>query len=118
MPGAGGKRLSMENDTGAGPATIEPPSDPASEFWAVPAEAPQDDDGSAMLDIETEFRRRLSGLRRLPKWEKAVAYRRAKECYRQAMAAARENRAAKQRAAQVRQRMRWLQAQPRRSGLG
>jgi hypothetical protein len=103
--GASGKSLSRETDAGAGPATAVPPSpftatdDEATFPTEFPDGSSASDDGGAALEIEKEFRRRLSGLRGRPKRERALAYRKAKEWYRQAIAALKEKERITRRAA-------------------
>ncbi len=108
---------STENDRGTGPATLASPASSANEndkaieyrpfveskLGATETDLPrhgipsagfepvEDDDGSD-IDIDTIFRRKLLGLRLLPRRERAQAYRAAKEWRRAALKALREKR--------------------------
>lgn len=90
------RRLSTENEQGTGPAPSASPASAAinedDSHWNIVPERVEPDDGTAALEIENEFRRRLSGIRQLPKRQKAVAYRAAMEWVRLARAALREKR--------------------------
>ena len=59
---------------------------------------PLDEDEGAVLEINQLFRRRLAGLRCLPRHEKADALRAAREWRRQALRAVKERRAAERHA--------------------
>lgn len=50
------------------------------------------DDSGALLEIENEFRRRLAGLRGIPRRDRSAAFRLAKDWFRQAMVELREKR--------------------------
>jgi hypothetical protein len=109
----------MGNDRGAGPAEPSPPDYPANKIerqfedhsatparrdWAVAAELaqrrdrsdesePVEDGDGAEIEIETDFGRRLAGVRRLPWRERAAARRAAREWRLGALKALREKRA-------------------------
>jgi hypothetical protein len=113
-PGASGRKRSTENDTGAGPATVESPSSPASkteeksidqstplaDFKSAHREImdvagflePIEEGEGAELEIEAEFRRRLAGARKLPRHARAGARREAYEWRKAALRALREKR--------------------------
>jgi hypothetical protein len=75
------------NDRGTGPATSASPAHSAPENGE-----PIDESNAAEFEIEIEFRRRLMGLRVLPKRERAQALRAAKDWRRVALKALREKR--------------------------
>jgi hypothetical protein len=106
---------STENDRGTGPATLVSPAPSAQENdraieyrplveskrgatetdvprRAMPSIEPVDEDDAADVDIDTIFKRKLMGLRLLPRRERAQAYRAAKEWRRAALKALREKR--------------------------
>jgi hypothetical protein len=106
---------STENDRGTGPATLASPApsahenDKAIEYrplveskrsatetdvqrGAMPSIELVDEDDAADVDIDTIFKRKLMGLRLLPRRERAQAYRAAKEWRRAALKALREKR--------------------------
>lgn len=119
MRGSEGNELCMENDRGTGPATPESPANLASEAgrpieFPSPTRArfhyagmtevtrggspwigcePVDDDGPAEAEIETAFRLKLMGARRLPRHERSQARRAAREWRQLALRALREKRA-------------------------
>jgi hypothetical protein len=114
MPnGTADKRPFAENDRGTGPATsvspahsapeIDKPSEylPASPSISPPepelqrpsyVEAEIDEGDAAELEIEAEFRRKLMGLRRMRRRERAQALRAAREWLSFALNALRERR--------------------------
>lgn len=55
-------------------------------FWEVLGEQPEEEDASALIELENELRRRLSGAHCLPRGQRAPAYREAKDWYWQALA--------------------------------
>lgn len=80
----------FENDVGAGPATTEPPSD----------SAVHDDGGcdfneanmGAEIEIEAAYRRKLAGIRMMPRFQRAGARREARDWRRIAFRILREQR--------------------------
>jgi hypothetical protein len=60
------------------------------ELWSITPEGIEPDEGGAALEIQNEFHRRIQGLRRLSRQERAIAYRTAKKWYREALVALRE----------------------------
>jgi hypothetical protein len=107
----------MENDRGTGPATPRSPARPASEKEEpigyrlpvplfrpaeneptrrgspfIPLESIEDDD-SERVEIEATFKYRLIGLRRLPRYQRALALRAAREWRQIALKELRERRA-------------------------
>jgi hypothetical protein len=64
----------------------------------VPDLEPLEEDEGAVLEINQLFRRRLAGLRRLPRHQKADALRAAREWRRQALRAVKDKRAAERHA--------------------
>jgi hypothetical protein len=110
---------STANDRGTGPATSASPASPANEeerLWAIPLEAPELDDGAAAFENRRELQRRMAALRALPRRERAMAYRAAREWYHQVMAALRERRARTRRPASRMKRTR-LQSRDGPPGL-
>jgi|HubBroStandDraft_1064217.scaffolds.fasta_scaffold472554_1 hypothetical protein len=65
---------------------------------ALPELEPLEADDGAVLEINQQFRRRLAGLRRLPRHQRADALRAARDWRRQALRALKERRAAERRA--------------------
>jgi len=113
----GGKGTLAENERGTGPATPVSPATSASEqsrpdkfqavartilnaaaaieltrrdFLSLGSDAPEDDGAT---EIEAEFRRKIAGLRRLPRQQRAAAVRAAREWFLVALSALREKRA-------------------------
>jgi len=64
------------------------------------------DDAGMMMEIETDFRRKLMGLRRRPWNERAAALRAAKEWRKSALKALREKRAGERHARHLLRRLR------------
>jgi hypothetical protein len=64
----------------------------------LPELEPLEEDDGAVLEINQLFRRRLAGLRRLPRHQRAGALRAARDWRRQALGALKERRAAERRA--------------------
>jgi hypothetical protein len=123
----------MGNKRGTGPATSESPDYPAhttkqssdrpSDVLArltlrpsavievtkrhAPALAPEpfEDGVGAELEIDAEYQRRLAGLRRLPRHERAAALRLAREWRQLALRALREKRATARHAARSLRRL-------------
>jgi hypothetical protein len=87
MSAGGSDSASSENDRGAGPATSAPPA-----HSAIESDEPLGESDAAEFEIETEFRRKLAGLRVLPRRERAQARRAAKEWRRLALKTLLENR--------------------------
>ena len=85
LNGTVAKRPLGENDRGTGPATSVSPASSASDN-------PLDEDGGAEFEIDAEFRRRLTGLRRLRRRDQPQALRAAREWRRIALKALREKR--------------------------
>ena len=95
----------MENSHGTGPATPESPATPANEkdqqirlpvegapgSRFIPAE-PTDDAEAAEAEIEALFKCRLMGLRRMPRYQRALALRAARDWRQLALKALREKR--------------------------
>ncbi len=77
MPdGAIGRRHSIENDSGAGPATAEPPSPSANQLRDDAGVDRLAEESEAQdLALKLEFRRKLAGVRWLPRWARAGARR-------------------------------------------
>jgi hypothetical protein len=114
LSGTADKRAFEENDRGTGPATSVSPAHSASEIDKPPkylpaapsvspleSELPRspsveaeafDEGDAAEMDIENEFRRKLMGLRRLRRRERAQALRAAREWRSFALNALREKR--------------------------
>ena len=104
----------MENDHGTGPATPESPATSASErdrqtrfslrdaFGSpfIPLE-PTDGDEAAESEIEALFKCRLMGLRRMPRYQRPLALRAAREWRQLALKALREKRERERRARYV-----------------
>jgi hypothetical protein len=65
--------------------------------WLLPENGESEDDDAAAREIEAIFRRKLMGLRRLPKRERAAALRAAREERQLALHALRQRRAMKRR---------------------
>jgi hypothetical protein len=61
--------------------------------WPALAPEPFEEGVGAELEIAAEFQRRLAGLRRLPRYERAAALRLAREWRQLALKALREKRA-------------------------
>jgi hypothetical protein len=78
---------STANDRGTGPATSASPAHSANE-----SDEPIDEGDAAEFEIEIEFRRRLMGVRQLPRRERSQARRAAREWRRIALKALREKR--------------------------
>jgi hypothetical protein len=64
----------------------------------LPELEPLEEDEGAVLEINQLFRRRLAGLRRLPRHQRADALRAARDWRRQSLRALKERRAAERRA--------------------
>jgi hypothetical protein len=114
LNGTSDKRLFAENERGTGPATPVSPASSASEIdkpsdrrpitsqrlSQIEVELrhksdesdPLDDSDAAEIEIEAEFRRKLMGLRRLRRRERAQALRVAREWRSFALNALRERR--------------------------
>jgi hypothetical protein len=80
-----------ENSRGAGPATSAPLAYMANEKSEIDE---HEEDEAAKLEIDHLFRRRISGLRRLPRRERPHALRAAREWRMLALKALRERKAA------------------------
>jgi hypothetical protein len=86
----------MENSQGSAPATREAPAIPATENYQrpfSPASFDATDHDEADSEIEAAFKWRLIGLRRLPRHQRALALRAAREWRAQALKALKERRA-------------------------
>lgn len=107
--GGNGKRFIPESDQGAGPATTGPPAPPEankSEDDSAELERWSLSDDGALLEIIVEFRRRLLGLRFLPRQARAGARREIRLWRRVALKNLRDRRAAERSAVQRRRRQR------------
>jgi len=104
--GGSGSEATIESDKGAGPATVEPPSAPANQSTDDPAIDRLTDEGEAAArELKLEFRRKLAGLRWLPRTVRAGARRELYNWLRAALKALQERKAVERRAAlQLRRR--------------
>jgi hypothetical protein len=84
--GASGKE-STANDRGTGPATSASPA-----HSAVEIEGPIDEGDAAEIEIENIFKRKIAGARLLPRRERALARREARDWRRLALKALRDKR--------------------------
>jgi hypothetical protein len=102
----------MANDHGSAPATRETPAIPAPENeptrFSPAAYGAMEDDDAARIEIEAAFKARLKALRRLPRYQRPLALRAAREWRMSAIAELREKRM-RERAARS---MLWRQQQP------
>jgi len=106
----------MENDRGTWPATPASPATSANQKDRLPSEVPAqafrspaidtahrgsdagglgpaDDDGGAEAEIEAMYRTKFAGIRRLPRHQRPLARRAAREWRQSALRALREKRA-------------------------
>lgn len=97
--GASGKGSSA-NDRGTGPATSVSPAHAAHEV-----DGPLDEGDAAEIEIENIFKRKIAGTRQLPRRERALARRAAREWRRFALKALREKRATERHARFMRWRL-------------
>lgn len=74
------------------------------DFHSAGLEAAEEGDG-AEIEIETVFRQKLAGLRRLPRWDRPHALRAARDCRLAALRALREKRASDRHARHARRRL-------------
>jgi hypothetical protein len=91
---------SSANDRGTGPATSASPAHSASEY-----DGPIDEGDAAEIEIETIFKRKIAAARLLPRRERALARREARDWRRIALKALREKRATERHARYMRWRL-------------
>jgi hypothetical protein len=96
---------STENDPGTGPATSASPAHQAHEM-----DGPIDEGDAAEIEIETIYKRKIAGARLLPRRERALARRDARDWRRLALKALREKRATERHARHMRWRL--MRARP------
>ena len=106
----------MGTDHGTVPATLGSPAPSANKRGAEPSPSLEvaDEDDGAEIGIELEFKRKLSGLRRLPRHARAEALRLARNERSLALKALREKR----RNDRLARYLRWRQQLPAPKPLG
>jgi hypothetical protein len=86
-PRGGSGNGSSANDRGTGPATSASPAHSAND-----SDGPTDEGDAAEIEIENIFKRKIAGARLLPRRERALARREARDWRRLALKALREKR--------------------------
>ena len=110
------RRFTPENDSGAGLAATAPPSQLASQVVGGDAiERIGEESDAADLELKFEFRRKLEGLRWLPRKARAGARRELYEWLRAARKALRDRKAVERRAELELRRKKLSESRPKRS---